>query len=654
MHSAGGETIKQRIDKDGIQGPVTIESSSQQIRPTNQGSGSGGFHLERSSLTAEALVREFKAADRNADGMLDLEELKDLIRRAGGASTQANLYATQFFALADTNNDGYVSFAEFMAEFHRMQIFRMVMAFQSQFRSVDTNHDGQLQKSEVLDALSSQIGSWTAVELVDSLFAEVDVDHSGTITMQELNDWYFKQEAEAHQRREAGKARRNEQWRCGQCHKLNDKKLTACSSCRLQVQSVSGSSSGSSTNWVSNIDEAVRIATANNKMIYCHIGRAACGNCVAMKRYYPKLDWSNFVMVDVNVDTERWFYSRYGIQGGSLPFIVVARPNNEKLTENNGYADQKTLERLLASATAKFGGSSQASVPSSKQKDGNEGDFDRQVARARRENKLLYLHIGREQCGNCAAMKRFYPDLDWSSFIKVNLSCDGPDFGALYTRYRLSGGQLPFIVIAKPDQNNTVVSSSNGYQTKQRIQKMLADAAGGTGSDSKRAPTKTNRKTNEKKSGGQSSNSALTGSGNTIEENLAAHNTYRERHHAPPLTWSVHCQETAQKWAEYLAETGKFEHGGHDGMGQNLAMSTGRLTGIQSTKMWYDEIRNPGYDFNDPGFGHGTGHFTQVVWKGSRELGVGIARGKRGTFVVAHYNPPGNYMNMFRRNVLPE
>ena len=62
-----------------------------------------------------------------------------------------------------------------------------------------------------------------------------------------------------------------------------------------------------------------------------------------------------------------------------------------------------------------------------------------------------------------------------------------------------------------------------------------------------------------------------------------------------------------------------------------------------ATDMWYEEISNPGYNFNDPGFSNGTGHFTQVVWKGSTKLGCGIA----GMYVCCRYSPPGNYMGQF-------
>ena len=48
------------------------------------------------------------------------------------------------------------------------------------------------------------------------------------------------------------------------------------------------------------------------------------------------------------------------------------------------------------------------------------------------------------------------------------------------------------------------------------------------------------------------------------------------------------------------------------------------------------------------------GHFTQVVWRKSEKIGVGIATDGRGTlFAVANYFPAGNFMNQFKENVRP-
>ena len=64
----------------------------------------------------------------------------------------------------------------------------------------------------------------------------------------------------------------------------------------------------------------------------------------------------------------------------------------------------------------------------------------------------------------------------------------------------------------------------------------------------------------------------------------------------------------------------------------------------------------PGYNFNSGGFSGGTGHFTQVVWKGSTELGIGRAEversGMKCAYIVGRYRPAGNMMGDFAQNVV--
>jgi len=142
--------------------------------------------------------------------------------------------------------------------------------------------------------------------------------------------------------------------------------------------------------------------------------------------------------------------------------------------------------------------------------------------------------------------------------------------------------------------------------------------------------------------------------GGTIQEALDAHNKYRIDHGAPPLAWDEKCYQTALVWAQQMAKEDNMYHGGNPGMGQNLAWSSGQdLTWKESVFLWWNEVNDPGYDFTKPQFSMGTGHFTQVVWKGTTHVGMATAKCKSGTYVCANYFPPGNYQGRFAMNVFP-
>lgn len=46
------------------------------------------------------------------------------------------------------------------------------------------------------------------------------------------------------------------------------------------------------------------------------------------------------------------------------------------------------------------------------------------------------------------------------------------------------------------------------------------------------------------------------------------------------------------------------------------------------------------------------GHFSQVVWKSSEEMGVGLAKNDHMCIVVANYSPAGNVIGRHKENVL--
>ena len=129
---------------------------------------------------------------------------------------------------------------------------------------------------------------------------------------------------------------------------------------------------------------------------------------------------------------------------------------------------------------------------------------------------------------------------------------------------------------------------------------------------------------------------------------LADHNRLRARHGASPLTLDGGLSNAAANHAQSCAYDGSLYHS-DSGYGENLA--AGYEPG-SVTDGWSSEESD--YDYNNPQYSPNTGHFTQIVWKSSRRLGVGFARGADGMlYTVAYYSPPGNVQGQFRANVSP-
>lgn len=130
-------------------------------------------------------------------------------------------------------------------------------------------------------------------------------------------------------------------------------------------------------------------------------------------------------------------------------------------------------------------------------------------------------------------------------------------------------------------------------------------------------------------------------------EILAAHNQHRAAHCAPALAWSAEIASVAQGWADHLASGGcDLEHSSGD-LGENLAGGTkGAIGASRSVELWYGE--RPNYA---GGFSMNSGHFSQLVWKGSARLGCGVASCSDKDVYVCNYDPPGNVEGQYAANV---
>ena len=127
-------------------------------------------------------------------------------------------------------------------------------------------------------------------------------------------------------------------------------------------------------------------------------------------------------------------------------------------------------------------------------------------------------------------------------------------------------------------------------------------------------------------------------------EMLAAHNQTRARVDVPPLRWSDRLAARAQDWAGRLLREGQFYHHPRPIYGENLFEITGRRGSPDMVvAAWASEAHDYSYRANT--CRDVCGHYTQIVWSDTREVGCGVARDGGREVWVCNYDPPGNWID---------
>lgn len=142
---------------------------------------------------------------------------------------------------------------------------------------------------------------------------------------------------------------------------------------------------------------------------------------------------------------------------------------------------------------------------------------------------------------------------------------------------------------------------------------------------------------------------------NLSDRLLAAHNAERARLGVPPLKWSDKLARQSLEWARQLTLIDGLEHSDTadyvdptDGEeGENLWRGTkGYYTPEQMVNLWVDErkifVNGPFPRNSTTGQWRDVGHYTQLIWRSTTEVGCAIAASEEDEVLVCRYLEGGN------------
>ncbi len=138
-----------------------------------------------------------------------------------------------------------------------------------------------------------------------------------------------------------------------------------------------------------------------------------------------------------------------------------------------------------------------------------------------------------------------------------------------------------------------------------------------------------------------------------IQEVLNIHNKLREKHNSPPLKINETLNNLARECVRKLSNEETFSNNIYKGkfLGENIYIYNGKpFTVKDMCDVWYDEIKN--YDRDQNKYQKNTSHFTQMIWKETKEIGFAYKKRKSIYYAFVYYYPPCNTLGDYNENVL--
>jgi calcium-dependent protein kinase len=135
----------------------------------------------------DGLAKVFKAFDKNGDGKLSMQEVKEGYLEHYGKVMSDEEVETMFNAV-DTDKSGFIDYSEFVVAAMKEDQLTTNEKLQAAFKMFDKDGSGIISPEEIKDVLSFGNANALSKEAIEAIVKQVDENGDGEISFDEFVD----------------------------------------------------------------------------------------------------------------------------------------------------------------------------------------------------------------------------------------------------------------------------------------------------------------------------------------------------------------------------------------------------------------------------------------------------------------------------------
>jgi calcium-dependent protein kinase len=135
----------------------------------------------------DGLAKVFKAFDKNGDGKLSMQEVKEGYLEHYG-KVMSDEEVEEMFNKVDTDKSGFIDYSEFVVAAMNENQLTSNEKLQAAFKMFDKDNSGSISADEIREVLSFGGTNPLSKESIDAIIKQVDENGDGDISYEEFVD----------------------------------------------------------------------------------------------------------------------------------------------------------------------------------------------------------------------------------------------------------------------------------------------------------------------------------------------------------------------------------------------------------------------------------------------------------------------------------